>query len=123
MHQSVAIRVISNEQKRNEFFHRVKLFCERNGLQYNVVQDEPYWKIEGLFEIEVLLEPSPVWNYGNWSEAFRYLFKEQFTIEWGQEDEISLCHYPAYDDFDSYFVIFCIPSKYFVPKPSRTIRH
>ena len=123
MHQSVTIRVISNEQKRKEFFHRAELFCIQNDLQYKVLLDEPYWKIEGLFEIEVLLQPAPIWNYGNWSAAFHYLFEDQFTIEWGQEDDISLCHYPAYDDFDSYFVIFYIPSQFFNPKPSKSIRH
>jgi len=123
MDRAVTIRVIANEQQRSEFFRRAESFSERNHLRLKILQDEPYWKIEGLFEIKVELHPAPVWNYGNWSEAFHFLFDERFTIEWEQNDDISLYHYPAYDDFESCFVIFCIPSSCFIPKPSKTIRH
>lgn len=123
MERAVMLRVIANEQKRHEFFQRLELFCKKHDLRYKVSQDEPYWKIENLFEIGIDFDSSPVWNYGNWSAAFHYLFEAQFTIEWPDDAWIHLCHYPAYDDFDSYFVIFYIPIKYFVPQPSKSIRH
>ena len=117
------MRVIANEFKRDAFLRRVKLFCAQNDLQYTTLRDKPYWKIEGLFKIEVSLESVPVWNYGKWSDAFHFLFEEQFTIEWPDDTLIELCHYPAYNDLDSYFVVFWIPVIYFVPLPSKSIRH
>ena len=67
--------------------------------------------------------PAPIWNCGAWRTAYKFLFEQEFTIEWGKNEDISLCFYPAYTDIDSYFVIFYIPSNNFVPKPSKTIRH
>lgn len=119
----VSARVIANDTKRNEFFERLKLFCSQNSLNFNVAQNIPYWKIDGLFEISIEIESCRVWNYGKWSEAYKFLFNQDFTIEWGLNDDISLCCYPECDNLDSYFVILHIPSDLFVPKPSKDIRH
>ena len=121
--ESVFIRVISNEQRKDELLERLKTFCIENGLEFRITQDEPYWKIETHFEMSIDLYPSPVWNYGKWCEAYKFLFKQDFTIEWEENEDISLCYYPDFDDLNSYFVIFHIPSKKFFPKPSKTIRH
>ena len=123
MESAIFIRVISNNQKKKELFERLKIFCDKNKFQFKILQDEPYWKIENLFEIRIEFSPAPIWNYGSWSAAYKFLFEQEFTIEWDPGEDIALCHYPAFDDFDSYFVIFYIPSKNFVPKPSKTIRH
>ena len=123
MNSAMFIRVIASELKRKELFGRLSVFCEKNNLEYRILQDEPYWKIENLFEIEVEFSPAPVWNYGRWSAAYKCLFKQDFTIEWGPNEDISLRYDPAVGDFDSYFVIFHIPSRNFIPKPSKTIRH
>ena len=120
---AISIRVISTEHKKKELFERLEAFCGENHFEYRILQDEPYWKIENLFEIEVEFSPAPVWNYGRWSAAYKCLFKQDFTIEWGPNEDISLRYDPAVGDFDSYFVIFHIPSRNFIPKPSKTIRH
>ena len=91
--------------------------------QYTEIQNEPYWKIEGRKEMLIEFGPVPVWNYGKWSAAYKCLFEQDFTIEWEPNEDISLRYDPAVGDFDSYFVIFHIPSRNFVPKPSKTIRH
>ena len=123
MDSIISIKVIASELKRKELFGRLIVFCEKNNLEYRILQDEPYWKIENLFEIGIELSPAPVWNYGKWSEVYKFLFEQEFTIEWGPNEDISLCNYPTSHDLDSCFVVFCIPSKSFFPKPSKTIRH
>lgn len=123
MESSISIRVICNERKRGELFDHLNVFCEKNNFECKILQNEPYWKVEGLFEMSLEIAPAPVWNYGAWSAAYRFLFEQEFTIEWAANEDISLYHYPAYDDMDSYFVIFHIPSSHFVPKPSKTVRH
>ena len=123
MDSTISIRVIANEKKRNELFERLQVFCGNNNLKFKISQNEPYWKTDGLFEMEIEIFPAPIWNYGAWSTAYKFLFEQEFTIEWGTNEDISLCFYPAYTDLDSYFVIFYIPSNNFVPKPSKTIRH
>jgi hypothetical protein len=123
MDSAISIRVIATERKKKELFERLKAFCEKNHFACRILQDEPYWKIENLFEIEIELSPAPIWNYGKWSAAYKFLFEQDFTIEWEQNEDISLCGYPAVDDCDAYFAILHIPSINFVPKPSKTIRH
>ena len=123
MDSAVSIKTIATNQKRKELFERLKLFCERNNFEFRISQDEPYWKIDNLFETKIEIFPVPVWNYGKWSAAYKFLFEQDFTIEWEQNEDVSLCYYPAFDDFDSYFVIFYIPSNNFLPKPSKSIRH
>ena len=123
MGSAISIKVISNEQKRNRLFERLETFCEKNHLTSKITQNEPYWKIDGLFEIGIEISPAPIWNYGAWSAAYKFLFEQEFTIEWETNEDISLRFYPAYNDLDSYFVIFYIPSSNFIPKPSKTIRH
>ena len=123
MDSTISIRVIANEKKRNELFERLQVFCGNNNLKFKISQNEPYWKIDELFEMRIEIFPAPIWNYGAWRTAYKFLFEQEFTIEWETNEDISLCFYPAYADFDSYFVIFYIPSNNFVPKPSKTIRH
>jgi hypothetical protein len=123
MDSAIHISVIANERKRGELFGRLDAFCEKNNAACKMLQNEPYWKIDGLFELGIEISPAPIWNYGAWSAAYRFLFEQEFTIEWEANGDISLCYYPAYDDRDSYFVIFHIPSRNFLPKPSKTIRH
>ena len=126
MDSAISIRIIANEQKRDGLFERLHIFCDRNNLTYKIQQNEPYWKTDGLFEIGIEISPAPIWNYGAWRAAYKFLFEQEFTIEWEPNEDISLCSYPAYDDLAdlaTYFVIFHIPSNNFVPKPSKTIRH
>lgn len=123
MDSAISIRVIAAERKKKELFERFKTFCEENHFECRILQYEPYWKTENFFEIRIEVSPAPIWNYGKWSAAYKFLFEQDFTIEWEPNEDISLCYYPAFDDFDSYFVIFHIPSRNFVPKPSKTIRH
>ena len=123
MDSAIFVRVICNDQKRNDFFDRLQIFCKENNFEPKFLKNESYWKIEGLFEIEIEMSPAPIWNYGAWSTAYRFLFEQEFTIKWEENEDISLCCYPAVDDFDSYFVIVYIPSRCFVPKPSKTIQH
>ena len=123
MGSAISIKVISNEQKRNRLFERLETFCEKSHLTSKITQNEPYWKIDGLFEIGIEISPAPIWNYGAWSAAYKFLFEQEFTIEWEANEDISLRFYPSYNDFESYFVIFHIPSSNFIPKPSKTIRH
>lgn len=120
---NVSTRIISNYAKRSELFDRLNLFCKQNDLSFKILQNEPYWKIDGAYEILIELENPPVWNYGKWGEAYKFLFDQDFTIEWEPNEDICLCYYPEVEDFDSYFVIFRIPSHFFVPKPSKDIRH
>ena len=123
MESAISIRVLSNEQKRDNLLDRLETFCKKNNLSFKILRNEPYWKIDGLFEIGIEISPAPIWNYGAWSAAYKFLFEQEFTIEWETNEDISLRFYPAYNDFESYFVIFHIPSSNFIPKPSKTIRH
>ena len=123
MGSAIYIKVIANAQKKKELFERLETFCQKNNFEFKFLQDEPYWKTDNLFEMKIELSPAPVWNYGKWCAAYKFLFEQDFTIEWEQNEDISLCYYPALGDINSYFVIFYIPSRNFVPKPSKTIRH
>ena len=120
---NVSARIISNGTKRNELFDRLNLFCKQNNLNLRILRNEPYWKTNGAYEMLIELESSPVWNYGKWGEAYKFLFNQDFTIEWEPNEDICLCYYPECDDLNSYFVLFHIPSEFFVPKPSKDIRH
>jgi len=121
--KNVFVHVILSTQKREMLFERVRAFCEENRLRFGVLRDEVYYKVEGCTELLIEFYSPSVWNYGKWSAAYRYLFEQGFTIEYEANEDICLCYYPACGDLESYFVRFYIPSQYFYPKPSKSVRH
>ncbi len=123
MENNVVMRIICNEKKATALLKRISNLCETNNFNSTVIQNEPYWKIEGRREILIEFDPIPVWNYGKWSEIYKYLFEQDFTIEWDTDESIDFCYYPSPEDSESYFVIFGIPSNCFFPKPSKSIIH
>ena len=123
MENNVIMRIICNEKKTTDFLLRLSSFCETNKFKINEIQNEPYWKIEERREMLIEFGPVPIWNYGKWSEIYKYLFEQDFTIEWDTDESIDFCYYPSPEDSESYFVIFSIPSNCFFPKPSKGIIH
>ena len=123
MEDNVVMRIICNETKAKDFLRRLSILCENNNFQYTEIQNEPYWKIEGRKEMLIEFGPVPVWNYGKWSEVYKYLFEQHFTIEYNTDENVDFCYYPSPEDSESYFVIFGIPANCFFPKPSKSIVH
>ena len=123
MGNNVVVRIICNEEKAKDFLNRLSVLCETNKFEYTEIQNDPYWKIEGRREMLIEFGPVPVWNYGKWSEVYKYLFEQDLTIEWQPNEDIDFCYYPSPEDSESYFVLFGIPSNRFFPKPSKSIIH
>ena len=83
MEDNVVMRIICNETKAKDFLRRLSILCENNNFQYTEIQNEPYWKIEGRKEMLIEFGPVPVWNYGKWSEVYKYLFEQIQTLQLG----------------------------------------
>ena len=108
---SASLRVIATPQKTAEFLTRLEAFCRESKIHCIVHRNDAYYKIDGQQEAGVILSDCPTWSRTQWFQACELWFgKQKFIVEPNGED-VEFCSYPAYDDLESYFVIFTLPAR------------
>ncbi len=113
----VSFRVIVSSRFSKGFFDRLHAVCQRLGMRLLCETCIPYWKIEGLSEIDVTADHAPELTMEAWEEIFEELFHHKdYHIEepLGTDGRgKAICRYTTVEETDdlereAYFVIMGI---------------